>query len=41
MLDAIATLGATMLAVHAIGQFFAAPIIGDKPGLRLVVDNGR
>ena len=32
---------ARRLAVHAIGQFFAAPLIGDKPGLKLVVDNDR
>ncbi|HEX3413844.1 MAG TPA: hypothetical protein VHT00_19210 [Stellaceae bacterium] len=30
---------ARALAVKACGDFFSAPIIGDKPGLRLVVDN--
>jgi len=29
------------LATRAISAFFAAPIIGDKPGLKLVVDNDR
>jgi hypothetical protein len=24
-----------------IGEFFSAPIIGDRPALRLVVDNDR
>jgi hypothetical protein len=27
------------LAVHTVGEFFAAPIRGDGPKLRLVVDN--
>jgi hypothetical protein len=30
---------ARQLACHTIGEFFAAPLLGDRPKLRLVVDN--
>jgi hypothetical protein len=30
---------ARRLAVHTIGSFFATPILGDRPKLRLVIDN--
>jgi hypothetical protein len=30
---------ARRLATHMMGQFFAQPIRGDKPALRLMVDN--
>jgi hypothetical protein len=30
---------ARRLAVHTVGEFFAAPILGDRPKLRFVVDN--
>jgi hypothetical protein len=30
---------ARRLATHTIAEFFSAPIIGDRPALRLVVDN--
>jgi hypothetical protein len=32
---------ARRLPSHTIGEFFSAPIIGDRPALRLVVDNDR
>jgi hypothetical protein len=32
---------ARRLAVHTVGSFFSAPLLGDQPKLRLVVDNDR
>jgi hypothetical protein len=29
------------LAVHTVGSFFATPVLGDRPKLRLVIDNDR
>jgi hypothetical protein len=32
---------ARRLACHMLGQFFAQPILSDRPALKLVVDNDR